>query len=58
MTIKNVADKVFNAVEAMINCISCTSCMEIVSVPFSCYPCGHTFCGSRVNKLIKVQKLI
>ena len=50
--IKSVSDKVFNAVEAMINCLSCSNCMEIVSVPITCWPCGHTFCAVKVINIL------
>lgn len=41
----------------MINCISCTNCMEVVKVPMSCYPCGHTFCANKVHFFLLSAKI-
>jgi hypothetical protein len=45
--IRIVIDKVFTVVEAMIVSLSCSSCMEFVDDPYTCHPCGHTFCGEK-----------
>ena len=42
--------KLLAAEEASESCMSCSSCLEIMSDPTICHPCGHVFCSSCIQQ--------
>ncbi len=42
----------------MIGSLGCNFCGETLSIPITCLPCGHTFCGMKVEIDFKVRQSI